>query len=94
VPGATFDLQSVNAFQLMLSKFEYDGALNPHFQPGFFRLQIEAIGAYRTLPHLIVVSDNSQVSDDVRQSGMPHTLVRSGEEAIDRCLQAINSSRS
>jgi hypothetical protein len=37
----------ITAMQLMLSKFEYDGALNPHFQPGSFQLQIASIRAYR-----------------------------------------------
>lgn len=40
------DPNRITAMQLMLSKFEYDGALNPHFQPGFFQLQIEWIQAY------------------------------------------------
>lgn len=46
VNNAPIDLHHITAMQLMLSKFEYDGALNPHFQPGFFQLQVEAIGAY------------------------------------------------
>ena len=33
----------VASFQLMLSKFEYDGALNPKFSAGNFALQIESI---------------------------------------------------
>jgi hypothetical protein len=36
----------IRSFQLMLSKFEYDGALNPKFSPGEFRLLIEAIATY------------------------------------------------
>ncbi|MGA7932978.1 MAG: CIA30 family protein [Kovacikia sp.] len=36
----------VRSFQLMLSKFEYDGALNPHFKPGQFRLLMTAIAVY------------------------------------------------
>ncbi len=46
------------SFQLMLSKFEYDGALNPKFSPGGFTLQLESIKAYggRTLPQFILVS--------------------------------------
>jgi hypothetical protein len=36
----------IRALQLMLSKFEYDGALNPHFKPGEFRLLIQAIAVY------------------------------------------------
>lgn len=33
----------VRSLQLMLSKFEYDGALNPNFTPGEFRLLVESI---------------------------------------------------
>jgi hypothetical protein len=47
VEGQAIAPSHVTAMQLMLSKFEYDGALNPHFQPGFFQLQIEFIQAYR-----------------------------------------------
>ncbi|HEY9734963.1 MAG TPA: CIA30 family protein [Trichocoleus sp.] len=36
----------IRAFQLMLSKFEYDGALNPHFSPGEFQLQLRSIALY------------------------------------------------
>ncbi len=34
------------SLQLMLSKFEYDGALNPRFSPGPFNLTVETIWAY------------------------------------------------
>jgi len=30
----------------MLSKFEYDGGLNPHFRPGAFQLEIKTIKTY------------------------------------------------
>jgi Complex I intermediate-associated protein 30 (CIA30) len=33
----------LRSLQLMLSKFEYDGALNPHFAPGPFTLLIQSI---------------------------------------------------
>jgi hypothetical protein len=36
----------VRSLQLMLSKFEYDGALNPKFHPGQFRLEVSTISAY------------------------------------------------
>jgi hypothetical protein len=36
----------VRSLQLMLSKFEYDGALNPKFHPGQFRLEVGTISAY------------------------------------------------
>eukprot|EP00178_Gracilaria_changii_P007914 TRINITY_DN245_c0_g1_i1.p1 TRINITY_DN245_c0_g1~~TRINITY_DN245_c0_g1_i1.p1 ORF type:complete len:560 (+),score=67.99 TRINITY_DN245_c0_g1_i1:2010-3689(+) len=41
-------LNSANivAFQLMLSKFEYDGELNPTFSPGSFELRVSDIRAY------------------------------------------------
>jgi hypothetical protein len=37
---------NIRALQLMLSKFEYDGLLNPNFQPGAFRLEIAKIEAF------------------------------------------------
>ena len=41
-----FAADRVSSLQLMLSKFEYDGDLNPHFQPGPFRLEVRSIGVY------------------------------------------------
>lgn len=38
--------QPIASVQLMLSKFEYDGALNPEFTEGAFALPIRSIGAY------------------------------------------------
>ncbi|WP_017651686.1 CIA30 family protein [Fortiea contorta] len=54
----SIDTQKVCSWQLMLSKFEYDGALNPHFSPGGFTLQVESIKGYsqNTLPQFILVS--------------------------------------
>ncbi|TVP57057.1 MAG: NAD-dependent epimerase/dehydratase family protein, partial [Nodularia sp. (in: Bacteria)] len=48
----------VASFQLMLSKFEYDGALNPKFSPGNFALQMESIKAYggETFPQFVLIS--------------------------------------
>ncbi|BCX07249.1 MAG: hypothetical protein KatS3mg066_1108 [Fischerella sp.] len=48
----------ISSFQLMLSKFEYDGELNPQFSPGGFALQVESIKAYggEALPQFILVS--------------------------------------
>jgi Complex I intermediate-associated protein 30 (CIA30) len=36
----------IRSLQFMLSKFEYDQALNPRFQPGQFSLYIESIGTF------------------------------------------------
>jgi Complex I intermediate-associated protein 30 (CIA30) len=43
---APLDPRQVRSLQFMLSKFEYDGQLNPRFQPGSFQLVIESIRAY------------------------------------------------
>ncbi len=53
-----FDASQVYAVQLMLSKFEYDGGLNPHFQAGNFALEVETIKAYggEIKPQFITIS--------------------------------------
>ena len=38
--------ESIYSLQVMLSKFEYDRALNPHFTPGEFHLLIQSIEVY------------------------------------------------
>jgi uncharacterized protein YbjT (DUF2867 family) len=57
-PGNPFDPSQIYSFQLMLSKFEYDGALNPRFEPGIFQLQLESIKAYggTILPRFVQIS--------------------------------------
>ncbi|TVP62482.1 MAG: CIA30 family protein [Leptolyngbya sp. LCM1.Bin17] len=41
------DPGNIRSLQLMLSKFEYDKALNPHFTPGPFCLLVQTIAAFR-----------------------------------------------
>ena len=49
VPNASpYDPAKTVSFQLMLSKFEYDKQLNPHFTAGPFKLAVQRIGLYRT----------------------------------------------
>lgn len=50
--------QKITALQLMLSKFEFDGELNPSFQPGDFALKVKSIDAYggEVLPQFIMIS--------------------------------------
>jgi hypothetical protein len=43
---AAFNPERVYSLQLMLSKFEYDGSLNPHFMAGQFALHVASIRAY------------------------------------------------
>ncbi len=50
--GAPLDRSSIMSLQIMLSKFEYDGALNPSFRAGRFELPIQSIMAY--LPEPVV----------------------------------------
>jgi hypothetical protein len=72
----------VSSIQIMLSKFEYDGGLNPSFRPGEFELELCSIGAYgdRTLPQLIVVAPLTDTEGNVAQalagSVRPHTLLQ------------------
>ncbi|MEY3867247.1 MAG: hypothetical protein RLZZ338_1138 [Cyanobacteriota bacterium] len=56
--AAPFDPTHITSFQLMHSKFEYDGALNPKFEAGIFQLEIESIKAYNSekVPRFIMVS--------------------------------------
>ncbi|GAB4214890.1 MAG: hypothetical protein OHK0012_13840 [Synechococcales cyanobacterium] len=44
----------IYSFQLMLSKFEQDSLLNPHFRPGPFALELAWIGATGSRPILFV----------------------------------------
>jgi hypothetical protein len=46
VSNSPLNPTQIYAMQLMLSKFEYDGELNPHFQAGFFQIQVESIQSY------------------------------------------------
>ena len=78
----TLERRQVSSIQIMLSKFEYDGGLNPSFRPGAFELELCSIGAYgdRTLPQLIVVAPITATEGNVAQalggSVRPHTLIQ------------------
>ncbi|MGB3639310.1 MAG: CIA30 family protein [Rivularia sp. (in: cyanobacteria)] len=52
------EANKICSFQLMLSKFEYDGGLNPNFCAGAFSLEVETIKAYggRNFPQFVLVS--------------------------------------
>lgn len=56
--GEKIDSKNICSLQLMLSKFEYDGDLNPSFTTGGFALQVETIKAYggEILPQFVLVS--------------------------------------
>jgi hypothetical protein len=44
--GPALNTTQIRSLQLMLSKFEYDGVLNPHFKAGAFSLLVQSIGVY------------------------------------------------
>jgi hypothetical protein len=44
--GPSLNSSQIRSLQLMLSKFEYDGALNPHFEAGSFALLVQAIAVH------------------------------------------------
>ncbi|KAL5576771.1 hypothetical protein UlMin_018470 [Ulmus minor] len=86
-----FDPKNVVSLQLMFSKFEYDGKLNPNFVKGPFQLLVSSIQAYLKDP----ISPNKQPpavrlnkelgsiltfklkgEDLIRESGIPYAIVR------------------
>eukprot|EP01023_Acetabularia_acetabulum_P013528 TRINITY_DN1650_c0_g1_i1.p1 TRINITY_DN1650_c0_g1~~TRINITY_DN1650_c0_g1_i1.p1 ORF type:complete len:587 (-),score=114.44 TRINITY_DN1650_c0_g1_i1:693-2453(-) len=48
--GAKLNTSQINSIQLMLSKFEYDGDLNPNFKEGPFSLPIQYVRTYSNKP--------------------------------------------
>ncbi|XQQ06135.1 MAG: CIA30 family protein [Leptolyngbya sp. IPPAS B-1204] len=76
VANSSVDPSHVYAWQLMLSKFEYDGALNPHFEPGFFQLQIQSIAVYRHRPsRMVLVGATEETERLLQNSGIPYTMI-------------------
>lgn len=94
-----FDSSCVYSFQLMQSKFEYDGALNPRFSPGLFGLEIESIKAYGAKQHisqfiLVTQESNFNLESMIKNSGVFYTIVRyspnsSISQITETCLQAL-----
>jgi hypothetical protein len=92
----------VYSMQLMLSKFEYDGGLNPQFEAGSFSLQIEYIKAYgaKKRSQLIVASSTNETStiESVKQalasSGLTYQIILPDnyQSIALQCLEAINLS--
>lgn len=74
---------TVYSFQLMLSKFEYDGDLNPHFQAGPFALELETITAYadQPLPRWIMVSSAGATRPGTPEAATdPRPIVRLSDQ--------------
>jgi len=78
--AASFDSSSVYALQLMQSKFEYDGALNPRFSPGLFALEIVTIKAYGGKNRLIIVKEGEIAEKSLLDaSGYPYEVIDSAQ---------------
>ncbi|MGD1938429.1 MAG: CIA30 family protein [Cyanophyceae cyanobacterium] len=68
---------SVRSLQLMLSKFEYNGELNPSFSPGSFSLKVETLGAYGKCegsPKVALVGGTQEQRDYLQASGVGHWI--------------------
>jgi len=63
-----FDPSRVYSLQIMLSKFEYDGMLNPHFTPGTFHLEIAWIGAWGSPSFWVIRPDGIPLSSQLEQT--------------------------
>jgi hypothetical protein len=67
----------------MLSKFEYDKALNPRFTPGLFSLEVEEISAYggELTPQLVSINFLPLPADlvpNLQATNLPYSIVQSG----------------
>jgi Complex I intermediate-associated protein 30 (CIA30) len=90
IQGApSLDLTQISSVQIMISKFEYDGGMNPRFRPGDFELELCSIEAYgdRVLPQIVVVAPVADTEGNLAQplagSVRPYTLLQMGA-VIDR----------
>ncbi len=91
------DLSRICSLQLMLSKFEYDNGLNPHFQPGPFELQIEsiAIDGGQITPQLVLIAPaqiDQQIVAIVEAGSLPYTIVKA--EILEPQIVALITVKS
>jgi len=62
-----FDPSRVCSVQIMLSRFEYDGILNPHFIPGNFHLKLAWIGAWGSPSFWVVIPEGTPISHQLEE---------------------------
>ena len=96
--ASPLDTCKITSIQLMLSKFEYDGALNPRFSPGRFELPIQKIGAYLAqpiAPRFIMISNdgNEEAENIVRSSDVPYTIIRPAMPILDGEGEALTNRK-
>lgn len=82
----------ITSLQLMLSKFEYDGSLNPYFQPGSFSLQVASISAYKPQSPLVILVGNGD--EPGTQQGMEYIVVSPDNllAVLDRSIATLNTA--
>jgi hypothetical protein len=66
-----FHPESIYSFQIMLSKFEYDGELSPNFRAGPFELVIDSIRAIApsSRPDVVLTGPSSGVAIGAKEEG-------------------------
>ncbi|ERN40858.1 complex I intermediate-associated protein 30 (CIA30) [Rubidibacter lacunae KORDI 51-2] len=91
VDAPPFAPERTCALQLMLSKFEYDKALNPKFQPGRFALEIAAISAYRDfpVPQVVVLEPGADLQAVLAEQSLHWAAAAGGtpEAIAHQCAQ-------
>ena len=85
--AAPIQVDQICSVQLMLSKFEYDGALNPQFQPGAFCLDVAEIGVYRAAPFpcLVAIAPADQAArwqQELAAAQMTHQVITTPQGLI------------
>jgi hypothetical protein len=93
----SIDPTQICSFQLMLSKFEYDRALNPRFTPGLFSLEIESISTYggQIKPQFIIINSIPIPADLVASlaaHNLPYSIVKWG--SLDPQMVAMIAVKS
>jgi uncharacterized protein YbjT (DUF2867 family) len=91
------DPTQICSFQLMLSKFEYDKDLNPHFAPGLFSLQVESILAYggEITPQIVMINPIPLPADLVQrlqETRLPYSIIKLG--GLDRSMVSMIAVKS
>jgi hypothetical protein len=85
VPEATsLNPAQLYSMQLMLSKFEYDGELNPAFHAGSFGLTMQRLGVYRQGPKPLVVLPKAgpEVASQLTAAGLTGVIPQGSGFAV------------
>lgn len=72
------------SMQLMLSKFEYDGELNPAFRAGAFGLTVQRLGVYRQGPKPVMVlpKGTAELGPPLAAAGLTGVILQGENVAV------------